>query len=413
MPMPEGVRAYSVSQVTAAVKGRVEEHFASFWVAGEVSNYTKATSGHMYFSLKDDDSTLACVMFRGVNLRLKFDPRNGMEVLCRGGLTVYPAKGSYQLVIEEFQPKGVGAAELALRQLKEKLRMKGYFDPQRRRPMTKYPKCVALVASATGAAIRDMLELMAQRWPLARVVVQPSRVQGDGAAEEIAKHLRFLSDLSHRKLLHLDAIVIGRGGGSAEDLAAFNEEVVADAIYESSVPVICAVGHETDVSIADLVADRRAETPSAAIVMLTPHRDEMMADLIDRRARLREAMTFRLQNLRQYVQQLSERPGLRRPLDRVRQAEQKIDDRAERLNRAAKVLLARGNEKLAAATLQLQALSPLNVLTRGYSLTRRGDGTLLRSAEDTAPGEILRTRLADGEILSRVLVSNTPTGDAE
>lgn len=411
--MTPETKSYTVSQVTAAVKGRIEEHFAEFWVAGEVTNYKKLPStGHMYFSLKDAGAVLPCQFRSGFNLRMKFEPRDGMQVLCRGGLTVYPPQGKYQLEVQEFEPKGVGAAELALQQLKDKLRAKGYFAIERRRPMPVYPRCIALVTSSTGAAIRDMIELLAQRWPMTRVVVRSSRVQGQYAPEELAASLRMLCLLSRKKLLALDAIVLGRGGGAAADLSAFNEEIVADAIYDSSVPVVSAVGHETDVTIADLVADKRAETPTAAIVLLTRDCREVMADLRATQARLQDAMLFRVQNSRQRVQQLAERPGLRRPQDRILVAKQKIDERSTRLNRAAQLLVSRGHDTLAAATHQLQALSPLNVLTRGYSLTQRTDGTVLRSSSGVVPGDVIETRLAEGSILSCVLGPSSPTPDS-
>ena len=415
MPIPEGVKTYSVTQVTNAVKGRIEEHFASFWVAGEVVNYKKVPStGHMYFSLKDAGAVLPCQFRSGFNLRMKFEPRDGMEVLCRGGLTVYPPQGKYQLEVQEFEPKGIGAAELALQQLREKLRAKGYFDPERRRGFPRFPRCVALVTSSSGAAVRDMLQLLGQRWPSARVVVRASRVQGQFAAEELAASLRMLCELSRKKHLPLCAIVLGRGGGAAADLAAFNEEIVADAIFESSVPVVSAVGHETDVTLADLVADLRAETPTAAIVSLTPRsREDVLNDLEEMQSYLRGAITSRIQSARQSVKQLEARPGLRRPLDRYRAAAQQMDDRSERLKRVGAQLLLMGRKKLAAGAAQLEALSPLGVLTRGYSLTKRGDGALLRSAADVAVGEIIETRLAEGCLLSRVLGPSSPPPDAK
>jgi exodeoxyribonuclease VII large subunit len=406
VPPPEGLKPFTVSAVTTAVKARLEEFFVSVWVTGEVSNFVRAASGHFYFTLKDAHSQLRCVMLRGFALRLRFDPKNGMSVLVRGGLTVYPPRGDYQLIVEELHPKGVGAAELALQQLKEKLLAKGYFDPAHKRPLPRFPKRIALIASATGAALRDMLELLAQRWPLTQVVVYPSRVQGDGAAENIAANLRFLSTLHDRRLLPLDAVVIGRGGGSAEDLWAFNEEIVADAIYESSVPVVSAVGHEIDVTVADLVADKRAETPSAAIMALVPNRKEMLAGLDELNGRLTEAITSRVRFAKQRVDQLATRPAFRKPLDRVRELEQKLDDTSARLTRATGQKLDRLREKVAAAAEQLDALSPLSVLKRGYSLTRRGDGAVVRTATDVTAGEILSTKLASGEILSRVISTN-------
>src|SRR5205085_1770347 len=216
-----GREVLSVSALTAQLRGLVENRYPSVWVAGEVSNYTKAASGHMYLTLKDARAQLKAVLFRGVNLRMKFEPKDGLDVLARGRLTVYEPRGDYQFQIEELQPKGIGAAELALRQLKERLLAKGYFDPRRKKPLVRFPRRVALIASATGAAVRDMIELFAQRWPRTEVVVRPSRVQGDGAADEIAAAVRFLNHFHMTGQLRLDAIVLGRGGGSTEDLWAF------------------------------------------------------------------------------------------------------------------------------------------------------------------------------------------------
>jgi exodeoxyribonuclease VII large subunit len=390
----------SVSALVARVRSAVEGRYAAVWVAGEVSNYTKAASGHMYFTLKDEAANLRAVLFRGVNLRMKFEPRNGMEVLARGRLTVFEPRGDLQMQIEELQPKGIGAAELALRQLKEKLLARGYFDPRRKKPLPKFPKRVALIASATGAAIRDMLELLAQRWPRADVIVRPSRVQGVGAAEEVAVALRELNRLHASGKLPLCAVVIGRGGGSAEDLAAFNEEAVADAVFQSVVPVVAAIGHEIDVTVADLVADHRAETPSAAVVALTPHRLELLADLREQSARLREAIDRRLELARDRLDALAARPAFRRPVQRIHDLEQRLDDTAARLHRAARQRLTAAADTLAAAAAQLESLSPLNVLQRGYSLTRTTAGTVVTHPAAVSPGDILLTRVAGGEIRS-------------
>jgi exodeoxyribonuclease VII large subunit len=394
--------ALTVSALTAQVRKLIEGTFPSVWVAGEVSNYTKAASGHMYLTLKDARAQLKAVLFRGVNLRMKFEPKDGLDVLARGRLTVYEPRGDYQFQIEELHPRGIGAAELALQQLKEKLLAKGYFDPRRKKPLPRFPARIGLIASATGAAIRDMIEVLAQRWPLAEVIVCPSRVQGEGAAEEVAVALRLLNRLHASDALRLDAIVIGRGGGSTEDLWAFNEEAVADAVFHSVVPVVSAVGHEIDVTVADLVADHRAETPTAAVVALTPNRPEMLVGLLEVRGRFREALERRLQLARQRLDQIASRPALRRPLQRVRELEQKLDDTGARLHRAASARLSRAAERLAAVAGQLDTLSPLNVLRRGYSLTHTVDGRLVRDPADVRPGDTLVTRVAGGEIVSKV-----------
>ncbi|MFM8274342.1 MAG: exodeoxyribonuclease VII large subunit [Gemmata sp.] len=392
----------SVAQLTSRVRSTLEANFLSVWVAGEVSNFTRASSGHWYFTLKDDHAQIKAVAFRGINLRLRFDPRNGTEVVARGRLTVYDPKGEYQFVVEEMQPKGVGAAELALQQLKEKLLAKGYFSPSRKRPLPRPPQRVGLVASASGAAIRDMIEVFAQRWPFTELIVRPARVQGEGAAHDISLAVRQLNWLHRNTRLSFCAIVLGRGGGSAEDLWAFNAEAVADAVFNSTVPVVSAIGHETDVTVADLVADHRAETPTAAVVALTPDRRELLASLGDLRERLAAAAERRVRFARQRLDQLAARPALRRPLQRITELEQRLDDTAARLGRAARQRLVHAGERLAALSAQLATLSPLQVLGRGYSLTHTADGQLVRDVSALRPGDLLVTRVAGGTVRSLV-----------
>src|SRR5262249_43631534 len=249
----------SVGELTAEVKALLEEGFASVWVAGEVSNLARPNSGHLYLSLKDGQSQLRAVIWRGIALRLRFDPRDGLEVIVRGRLTVYPPRGDYQLVIEELHPKGIGARELALRQLCERLFGMGYFDPKRKKVLPRFPRRVALVTSPSGAAVRDMLEILGRRWRATKVWVCPVRVQGDGAAEEIAAAIRRVNRLGG-----VDVLIVGRGGGSTEDLWAFNEEIVAHAIYESRIPVVSAGGDEIDGTGGGRGADKRALAPREA-----------------------------------------------------------------------------------------------------------------------------------------------------
>jgi exodeoxyribonuclease VII large subunit len=398
----------TVSALVGQLKGQVERQFPVVWVAGEVSNFTRASSGHWYFTLKDAGAQLKAAMFRGHNLRIRFDPKDGLEVIARGRVSVYEPRGEMQLIVEELQPKGIGAAELALRQLKEKLRERGYFDPRRKRKLPAYPRRVGVVSSASGAAIRDLIELFSQRWPLAELIVRPSRVQGDGAGTELAAALDVLNRLHSRKLLPLDAIVLARGGGSAEDLWAFNEEVVARAIFESAVPVVSAVGHEIDVTIADLVADYRAETPSAAVMALAPDHGELTCSVRELHGQLQQAMEHRLELARQRLDQLAARPAMRRPLQRVCDLRQRLDQTAARLHRAGSQRVIQAGEKLAAVGARLESLSPLNVLTRGYSLTHTDDGKLVRAASDVRAGERLVTRVASGEIVSRVETTRPP-----
>jgi len=399
---PTNATVWTVSQFTEQVKTVLDECFANVWVVGELTDYKKHVSGHHYFSLKDANSVLSCAFFRGSNLRLKFDPKTGMEVFARGRFSFYPQQGKAQLYVEEMQPKGEGAADLALKQLKEKLHAKGYFDPARKRTLPRFPRRIALVTSPTGAAVRDMLQILANRWPAAEVVIYPVRVQGESAPAEIAAAVRALSKLHEAKRLVLDAIVVGRGGGSAEDLSAFNAETVADAVFLAAVPVISAVGHETDVSIADLVADYRALTPSQAITALCPDRFEVERDLADRTSRLRFALTNRLVMSRDRLDRIADRAAFRRPLDRVHEHAQALDAIAERLEKVARRRIERSTQQLAAIAARLESLSPLKVLSRGYSLTRTLDGTVLRNAAAVQPGDRVVTRLATGEITSTV-----------
>ena len=413
-PKAAAVQPLTVSQLTAQVRGVVEAKFPQVWVEGEVSGFTRAASGHWYFTLKDAAAQIKAAMFRAFNLRMKFDPRNGQEILARGQVTCYEPRGEYQLVVMEIQPKGIGAAELALRQLKEKLLAKGYFDPKRKRALPRPPRRVGLIASPTGAAVRDMIEVFAQRWPFTELVVRPTRVQGEGAAPDIAHALKQLNWLHRNNRLSFDAIVLGRGGGSMEDLWAFNEEVVADAIFASKVPVVSAVGHETDVTVADLVADHRAETPTAAVVALAPDRREVAGALGALRDRMAEAAERRLRLAKQRLDQLATRPAFRRPLQRIHDLEQQLDDTAARLLRAARLRLVQASEKLAAVSARLGTLSPLQVLARGYSLTQTADGRLVRDPGPLRPGDLLITRVADGTIRSLVTATEvarhpTPT----
>jgi exodeoxyribonuclease VII large subunit len=400
---PEDVKALSVTEVTSQVKTLLEKHFGSVWVEGEISNVARPSSGHLYLTLKDSDCQLRSVLYRGVGLRLRFDLKDGMKVVARGRITVYQPRGEYQFILEELHPKGIGALELALRQLKEKLFARGYFDPKRRKPLPRYPQRIALVTSPSGAAVRDMLEILTRRWPVAEVIVCPVRVQGDGAAGEIAAAIALLNRLHGAGRLCIDAMIVGRGGGSLEDLWAFNEEIVAEAIFASRVPVVSAVGHEIDVTIADLVADLRAATPSQAAAALTPDHAQELLGLLELRGRLDDAVRHRIAVARERLDGLAGRPALRRPLERVREQERRLDDLGERLQRAARLKGERLAERLAGLAGRLESLSPLNVLRRGYSLTRTEDQpALVRDAAQLQVGERLRTTLARGQVISRI-----------
>jgi exodeoxyribonuclease VII large subunit len=402
--VPAGAKVREVGELTQEIKDLLEDGFASVWVAGEVSSLTRPQSGHVYLTLKDATAKLDAVIYRGFALRLPaaLELKVGLQVVACGRISVYPPKGNYQYVIERLYPKGQGAAELALRQLTEKLFGLGYFDPRRKRPLPSFPRRIALVTSPTGAAVRDMLEVLSRRWPAAEVVVCPVRVQGEEAPGEIAAAVRWLNRLHDDGELTLDVMIVGRGGGSSEDLSAFNEELVAHAIFGSGVPVVSAVGHETDVTIADKVADRRALTPTEAATTAVPSRDDLLAGLRDAEQRLLEGVKRRLDLARQRLNHLTERRAFRLPLERVHEGERRLDDWADRLKRAGRQQLDRGRERVEAVAARLESLSPLGVLARGYSLTQTAAGELVRDVGQLRLGDRLRTRLGRGEVVSQV-----------
>jgi exodeoxyribonuclease VII large subunit len=401
--VPEGVKIQSVSEITRAIKGVLEDAFPSVWVAGEISNVARPSSGHLYLSLKDREAQLRAVIWRSVSLKLRFEPKDGLEVIARGRLGLYAPRGEYQLVIEELHPKGLGALELALRQLKEKLFRLGYFDPQRKKPLPRFPRRVALVTSPSGAAVRDMLEILGRRWPPVEVCVCPVRVQGDGAAEEIAAAVLRLNELHASGTLPVDVLIVGRGGGSTEDLWAFNAESVAQAMFASRIPVVSAVGHEIDLTIADLVADRRALTPSEAAELVVPHREELLDGLRGIEGQCRLLLAQRLERARERLHDLASRRAFRQPLERIREQERRLDDWTERLRRAGGQRLFHWRQRLDGYAAQLETLSPLNVLGRGYSLTRtETEQAVVRRSDQVRPGERLVTLVQHGRIVSRV-----------
>ncbi|MBD3336340.1 MAG: exodeoxyribonuclease VII large subunit, partial [Candidatus Eisenbacteria bacterium] len=302
---------FSVSEVTAMVRGALEEALPPLAVEGEISNLRRPVSGHTYFTLKDARSQLRCVLFRGFSVGLRFQPRDGMKVIAAGAITVYEPRGEYQLRVERLEPSGVGELALAFLQLRDRLKDEGLFDPERKRPLPVYPQTVALVTSATGAAVRDMIRILRRRWPPVRIVLRPAAVQGEGAAEEIARGLDEVGSWGGA-----DLVIVGRGGGSLEDLWAFNEEVVARAIARSPIPVVSAVGHEVDVTIADFTADVRAPTPSAAAEMAVPVAADVRERLLEHRLRLDRAVRTQLSGRRQAVLALAGSRALGRPQDR-------------------------------------------------------------------------------------------------
>ena len=366
-------------------------------VRGEISNYKRYPSGHHYYSLTDDEGARRCVMFRGEAARLRFRPENGMRVVAFGRVSVYPRDGAYQLYCQELMQDGRGALDEAFERLRRRLEAEGLFDEANKQPLPEYPGKIALVTSPAGAAVRDMLRILGARWPLAEVLVAPVRVQGAEAAEEIAAAIHRLNNRAD-----IDLIITGRGGGSMEDLWAFNEEVVARAIAASELPVISAVGHEPDVTIADFAADLRAATPSNAAELAVPDQREVRAGLEQIQARLEHAMGRRLAGYRQALDRLSRSRSMTEPAAYFQNKRLLLDYHSRRLSHGGERCLSGQRERLGRLASALDAMSPLKVLGRGYAIPRREDGRVLTSAGDAAAGDRLLLRLSDGTLRCRV-----------
>jgi len=392
-------RPLSVGELTEQIKGLLEGTFHGVWVSGEISNLSRPQSGHLYLTLKDDRAQLKGVVWRTTASRLRFDLEDGLEVICQGDLDVYAPRGSYQIVIRQIEPKGIGALELALRKLRDRLMAEGLFDPARKRPIPRFPRRIAVITSPSGAAIRDFLEALRIRWRGADVLVVPVRVQGEGASREIAAAIEAVNRLP----IEIDCLVVGRGGGSLEDLWAFNEEPLLRAIHASRIPVVSAVGHEIDVTLADLVADLRALTPTDAAARVAPDANELAAALAICRQRLTLGLRGMAATGRARLDALSERSALRRPYDLLRDLTQRLDELSLRSTRIARRNLQDARRQADALRARLESLSPLAVLERGYSLTQRaGTGEIIRDASQLAVGEQIVTRFAAGQSTSRV-----------
>jgi exodeoxyribonuclease VII large subunit len=445
-PTEQTRRVLSVSELTAQVKQLLEKSVGQVWVTGEVTNLRAQSSGHMYFTLKDASAQLSCVLFSREKVSHRELLADGQKVLLQGDVTVYEARGQYQLIVRAVELQGVGALQIAFEKLKQKLTAEGLFAPERKRPLPKYPQRIGLVTSPTGAAIRDVLHVVQRRNPGLEIILAPCRVQGEGAAEEIAAAIKLLNefseggaprrpDLETRKELgsrgarpseRLDLILVTRGGGSLEDLWAFNEEVVARAIFESAIPVVSAVGHEIDFTIGDFVADVRAATPSAAAEIITEGvfaSRQLVADLTQRmvRAHPRRRLNELLQRLddlqagllrctrqgtkeRQVAwQNLATRLLRVRPAQLLRQRRESLVLNQRRLRESAHVHLRNGRNRFEALSGRLRLLGPEQVLARGYSITMdAATGKVIRRARDVSSGQHLRTRVNEGEISSRV-----------
>lgn len=435
---PAGVEVWTVSQLTRRVKGLLEAQIGKVWVSGEISNWRVSPAGHSYFTLKDENSQLSAVMFKGRLSRLRFEPEGGLEVLLHGEVTVYEQRGNYQIICDDMQPKGVGALQLAYEKLKQKLEAEGLFDESRKKPLPMLPRRIGIVTSPTGAAIRDILNVLERRFAGVHVLLYPARVQGDEAAPEIVEGIRCFDAYG------VDVVIVGRGGGSLEDLWPFNEEAVVRAIAEANTPIISAVGHEIDFTLSDFAADVRAPTPSAAAEIVVKERQALVDRVEAQRNRMARSVALQAERLRSRMNRATTSVVFRRPEDLLREPRQRLDearfaieertrsqvtDAQRRLERATRslallspsrqleqaherlrarrrqlaalgpVLLGRHRVKLSRLSAQLDALSPLAILSRGYSLTRKlPKGALVRKASQLKPNDRIHVRLGEGAV---------------
>ena len=385
----------SITQINEYIRGKMDQDqlLVQLAVRGEISNYKMYPSGHHYFTLKDENAALKCVMFKASAARLRFRPENGMKVIAMGRITVYPRDGAFQLYCSAMSMDGVGDLYAAFEQLKAKLAAQGLFAPEHKKPLPPFPGTIGIVTSSAGAAVHDMLRLLNKRYPLTRVRLFPVRVQGAEAPGEIAAAIRYAN---HYRLA--DLLIVGRGGGSIEDLWAFNDERVAYAIYESRIPIISAVGHEPDVTISDYVADLRAATPSNAAELAVPDQAALLQNMDAAASAMASALAGRLRHARQRLAVLSQSPALISPTGYLEQRGKNLEHLKTRLIAAQTQQLQRKRQRFIAATSKLDAMSPLKVLSRGYSIVNADDGNILRSVHQTAPGGKIRVTLSDGSL---------------
>ncbi len=391
-------KVYTISQIPREIKVVLETAFPTIWVEGEISNFKCHSSGHMYFVLKDENAQIPAVMWRNHNMRLFFPPQDGMKVLAQGNISVYEKRGYYQFEVIQMQPAGIGELQLAFEQLKQKLREEGLFAEELKKPIPPFPERIGIVTSPTGAAIRDLISVINRRFPGVQLILRPVRVQGEGAAEEIAAAIREFNEYGE-----IDLLIVGRGGGSLEDLWPFNEEVVARAIFKSKIPVISAVGHEVDFSISDFVADLRAPTPSAAAELAVRNRDELVEFIRARMQKIYRILRERIGYYKEKVTHLEGSYALRRPSDVIKQYQQRVDELMRSLEMQYSHRLSARLNLVDSLQKQLLALSPESILKRGYTLCfREEDGRLLKAAADAKPEDRLRVQFYRGQLKSKV-----------
>ena len=389
----------SISQLNEYIRGKLDADALLNGVAvrGEISNYKMYPSGHHYFTLKDENSQLKCVMFKGNAMRLRFRPDNGVKVIAMGKISVYPRDGVYQLYCTAMAMDGIGDLYAAFEQLKAKLAAQGLFDPAHKKPIPKYPGTIGIITSSAGAAIHDMLRILRKRYPLTQVRLLPVRVQGVEAPGEIAAAIRYAN---YYRLA--DLLIVGRGGGSIEDLWAFNDEQVAYAIYESRIPVISAVGHEPDVTISDFVADLRAATPSNAAELAVQDRQALEQNLDAMNAAMATALSRQLKGARQHLDVLSKSPALQSPMGYLQQRQKSLELLQNRLVAAQNQCISRNNQRYIALTAKLDAMSPLKVLTRGYAMAQTEGGEVVRSVSQVQAGDQISVSFSDGSLRATV-----------
>lgn len=389
----------SVTQVNLYIKNLVESdvRLSSIYVKGELSNFKLHSSGHMYMSLKDEKGVIRAVMFRSAAAKLNFKPENGMKVVAGGRVSVYERDGQYQMYIDTMRPDGLGDLHIAFEQLKEKLYAEGLFEPEHKKKLPKYPKKIGVVTAPTGAAIRDILNILSRRFSYSDVVLYPVLVQGEQAAKSIVQAIRYFNEKNL-----VDTMIVGRGGGSIEDLWAFNEEIVAHAIYESDIPIISAVGHEVDFTIADFVADLRAPTPSAAAELAVPSQAELREKFLNVYKRLYTCSIRIIENCRMRLNYCSEKPVIRAPFTRINEERLHLDHVSQMFDNAYQKILESKKQRLGLSVSKLDGLSPLGTLSRGFSVAKTEDGKVLKSVTTVRAGDRINIVLSDGEVHTRV-----------
>jgi exodeoxyribonuclease VII large subunit len=387
---------HTVSSLTRRIKSILEENFAFVWIIGEISNHAIPASGHSYFTLKDQDVVINAVMFKNQKRALKFDPENGMKIMGLARLTLYEPRGTYQLVFEHLEPAGAGALQIGFEQLKARLAKKGFFDEQYKKKLPVLPLKIAVITSGTGAALKDIIKVCQRRFPNCRLEIIPVQVQGDAAPAQISEALE-----TANKTDDCDLIILARGGGSLEDLSAFNTEIVARAIFDSAIPVITGIGHETDFTIADFVADLRAPTPSAAAEIAVPDKNHLIRHINELEDRLTLGFRAQLKHFARKVQQLAS--GLKRPDALIYERRLRLEDYESRLRNLMTVHISGARERLAKYKARLAALDPVSVLKRGYSIVRAAeDGRIITDAQGLRPGDSLEIILARGQVTTKV-----------